>query len=50
MVSERLGNKMGVTKEFKKLDEQVEILRNKGLTISDPDYAMEVLFRENISF
>lgn len=41
---------MGVNKEFKKLDEQVEILRNKGLTISNPEYAMEVLFRENYFF
>lgn len=41
---------MGMNKEFKKLDEQVEILRNKGLTVNNPDYAMEVLFRENYFF
>ena len=41
---------MGIKKEFKKLDEQVEILRNKGLTINNSDYAKEVLFRENYFF
>lgn len=41
---------MGINKEFKKLDEQVEILRNKGLTVNNPEYAMEVLFRENYFF
>jgi len=41
---------MGINKEFKKLDEQVEILRNKGLTVDNADYAMEVLFRENYFF
>ena len=41
---------MGINKEFKKLDEQVEILRNKGLTINDSRYAEEVLFRENYFF
>ena len=41
---------MGVNKEFKKLDEQVLILKNKGLTIENPEYAMEVLFRENYFF
>ena len=29
---------MGINKEFKKLDEQVEILKNKGLTINDSSY------------
>lgn len=37
-------------KEFKKIDEQVEILINKGLTINDKKYAKEVLFRENYFF
>lgn len=41
---------MGINKEFKKLDEQVEILRNKGLTVNNPEYAKEVLFRENYFF
>jgi abortive infection bacteriophage resistance protein len=41
---------MGNNKEFKKLDEQVEILRNKGLTVNNTEYAMEVLFRENYFF
>ena len=38
---------MKANKEFKKLDEQIEILRNKGLTVNDPNYAADVLFREN---
>ena len=37
-------------KEFKKLDEQIEILKNKGLTITDEAYAADVLFRENYFF
>ena len=41
---------MGIKKEFKKLDEQVEILRNKGLTVNNADYAKEVLLRENYFF
>ena len=41
---------MGLNKEFKKLDEQVEILRNKGLIVSNPEYTMDVLFRENYFF
>ena len=41
---------MGINKEFKKLDEQVEILKNKGLTINDSSYAKEVLLRENYFF
>ena len=41
---------MGMNKDFKKLDEQVQILRNKGLTVNNPEYAMEVLFRENYFF
>ena len=31
-------------KLFKSLDEQIEILRNKGLIIDDADFAREVLF------
>ena len=41
---------MKATKEFKKLDEQIEILRNKGLTITDEVYTADVLFRENYFF
>ena len=41
---------MKASKEFKKLDEQIEILRNKGLTINDEAYAADVLFRENYFF
>lgn len=37
-------------KIFKTLDEQVEILRNKGLVIDDEDYAKEILLRENYFF
>ena len=42
--------KLGINKEFKKLDEQVEILKNKGLTVNNVEYAKEVLFRENYFF
>ncbi len=41
---------MGINKEFKKLDEQIEILRNKGLIVNNEEYASEVLFRENYFF
>ena len=37
-------------KVFKTLDEQIEILRGKGLTIKDEEYAKEVLLRENYFF
>ena len=37
-------------KIFKNLDEQVEILKQKNLTINDVDYAKEVLLRENYFF
>ena len=38
------------TKIFKSLDEQLEILKSKGLIIEDEDAAKEVLFRENYFF
>lgn len=38
------------TKEFKKLDEQIEILKSKGMIIEDKDFATEVLLRENYFF
>ncbi len=37
-------------KEFKTLEEQIEILKNKGLVVENPEYAKEVLFRENYFF
>ncbi len=40
-----MGNKI-----FKNLDEQVEILKQKNLTINDVDYAKEILLRENYFF
>ena len=38
------------SKTFKTLDEQIEILRNKGLIIDDEFYTKEVLLRENYFF
>lgn len=38
------------TKEFKTLDEQIEILRNRGLVINDVDKAQRLLLRENYFF
>lgn len=37
-------------KTFKTLDEQVEILKQKGLVIADCDKARDILFRENYFF
>ncbi len=37
-------------KVFKNLDEQIEILKNKGLVINDIEYAKNVLLRENYFF
>lgn len=37
-------------KIFKTLDEQIEILKNKGLVIDDIDFAKEILLRENYFF
>ena len=37
-------------KQFKNLDEQVEILKHKGMIISDERYAKRVLLRENYFF
>ena len=39
-----------VAKDFKTLNEQIDILREKGLTIKDEDYAKKVLLRENYFF
>lgn len=37
-------------KTFKTIDEQIDILLNKGLTIDNIDYAKDVLLRENYFF
>ena len=37
-------------KHFKTLDEQLEILKTKGLIIDDEEYAKEILLRENYFF
>lgn len=37
-------------KIFKSLDEQIDILKYKGLTIEDETFAKEILFRENYFF
>lgn len=37
-------------KIFKTIDEQIEILKNKGLVIDDVDYTKEILLRENYFF
>ena len=39
-----------MSKEFKTLDEQINIMEYKGLTIPDKDYAKNVLLRENYFF
>lgn len=41
---------MSSNKVFKTLDEQVEILRTKGLTVNDEDFAKDILLRENYFF
>ena len=37
-------------KTFKTIDEQIEILKSKGLRIDDVDYAKNILLRENYFF
>ena len=37
-------------KIFRNLDEQIDILRNKGLVINDEEKAKQILFRENYFF
>ena len=37
-------------KIFKSLDEQIDILKEKGLTINNVDFAKEKLYRENYFF
>ena len=41
---------MGNKKTFKTLDEQIEILKSRGLIINDMDKAKDVLLRENYFF
>ena len=41
---------MLVEKSFKSLDEQVEILRSKGLIIEDEELTKQILLRENYFF
>ena len=39
-----------IEKQFKTLEEQIEILRHKGMIINDENYTKEVLLRENYFF
>ena len=39
-----------IEKNFKNLNEQIEILKFKGLKINDENYAKKVLLRENYFF
>lgn len=39
-----------IDKQFKNLEEQIEILKYKGMTITDEDYVKKVLLRENYFF
>ena len=39
-----------IEKQFKNLDEQIEIFKHKGLIIHDENYAKQVLLRENYFF
>ena len=41
---------MGRMKSFKTIDEQIDILRDKGLTISNDDKTKDILLRENYFF
>lgn len=49
MIESKIGETMGV-KIFKTLDEQLEILRDKGLVIEDEEYAKKIILRENYFF
>ena len=39
-----------IDKKFKNLEEQIEILKYKGMTITDEEYAKKILLRENYFF
>ena len=41
---------MLVTKEFKTIDQQIEILKNKGLIIGDENKTYDILLKENYFF
>ena len=43
-------NNNSTNKIFKTLDEQIEVLKSKGLVIDDVDSAKEILLRENYFF
>ncbi len=45
-----VGGDMAKSKIFKTLDEQLEILKSKGLVIEDEDKALNILLRENYFF
>ncbi len=47
-----MQNKVAIVKDktFKSLDEQIAILRTKGLTINDEELAKDILLRENYFF
>ena len=45
-----IGDTMSKVKQFKTIDEQVEILKDKGLTIPDEEKAKKILLRENYFF
>ena len=47
MIEETKGK---VEKKFKNLDEQIDILKHKGMIISDESYAKQILLRENYFF
>ena len=44
------GDDMALKKEFKTLDQQVDILRSKGLVIENEEKVKKILFRENYFF
>ena len=39
-----------IDKQFKNLEEQIEILKYKGMTINDEEYAKKILLKENYFF
>ena len=39
-----------IEKQFKNLDEQIEILEHKGMVVNDENYAKHILLRENYFF
>ena len=44
------GDNVSRVKQFKTIDEQVEILKDKGLTITDEEKTKKILLRENYFF